>query len=108
MTVLYYLGGSVGESSLTLAKAPASNGQWHTVFLKRIGSWFQLKMDGGEGRYYNESWGPASSHQLISIKMYQVTAGAHVAYNNRNPIENGQDLNKSKYSVTIYFCFNII
>ena len=95
LKVLYNLGGSDGTSELSLDNAPASNGQWHNLLMRRIGKWFQLKMDGGEGRYYNESWGPEGGDQLISIKMYQIVAGGHVVFSS-NPIVNGQDLNKSK------------
>ena len=84
-----------GDAVLSLVDAPASNGQWHTVYMKRIGKWFQLKMDGGEGRYYNESWGPENGHQLFALKMYNIVSGAHVVFT-KNPIAQGQDLTKSK------------
>lgn len=93
--VLYNLGGANGESTISLAKAPASNGQWHTVNMKRIGKWFELKMDSGEGRYRNETWGPTNGRELISIRMYQIVTGAHVVFT-KNPIPDGLDLNNSK------------
>lgn len=93
--VQYNLGGSNGESTISLAKAPASNGQWHTVNMKRIGKWFELKMDSGEGRYRNETWGPTNGRELISIRMYQIVTGAHVVFT-KNPIPDGLDLNNSK------------
>ncbi|XP_060579771.1 LOW QUALITY PROTEIN: neural-cadherin-like [Ruditapes philippinarum] len=92
--VLYNLGGANGESSLMLAKAPASNGQWHTVYMNRIGKWFELKMDSGEGRYRNETWGPFNGRELISIRMYQIVTGAHVVFT-KNPIPDGLDLNNT-------------
>lgn len=92
--VLYNMGGSDGESSVSLAEAPASNGQWHTVYMKRIGKWFQLKMDGGEGRYQNESWGLNNGRQLMAMKMYYIVTGAHVVFS-KNPIPDGLDLNET-------------
>ena len=86
-----------GDAVLSLVDAPASNGQWHTVSMKRIGKWFQLKMDGGEGRYYNESWGLEDGHHLFALKMYNIVSGAHVVFT-KNPIAQGQDLTKSKLS----------
>mgnify|MGYP000486511439 CR=1 FL=1 len=93
--VLYNLGGTNGESYLTLSSAPASNGQWHTVYMTRIGKYFELKMDSGEGRYRNETWGTAGARELIMINMYEIVTGAHVVFST-NPVVNGQDLNQSK------------
>lgn len=96
--MLYNMGGSNGESSLSLAQAPASNGQWHTIYMRRIGKWFQLKMDGGEGRYINETWGLTDGRELMSMKMYQIVTGAHVVFS-KNPIPDGLDLNESKMAI---------
>ncbi|KAH3768209.1 hypothetical protein DPMN_169421 [Dreissena polymorpha] len=95
--VLYNLGGQDGESALTLARAPASNGQWHTVSLRRIGRWFELKMDDGEGRYRNTTWGPIGGRELITIDMYGIVSGAHVVFSN-NPIVDSLDLNQSEFA----------
>ncbi|KAL4234097.1 hypothetical protein ACF0H5_005750 [Mactra antiquata] len=92
--VYYNLGGVDGESVLSLSKAEASNGQWHTVYLKRIGKWFELKMDGGEGRYRNETWGKPGGRESISIKLNQIVTGAHVVFT-KTPYPDGLDLNET-------------
>ena len=102
LQVLYNLGGSAGESILPLSRARASNGQWHTVFLRRIGRWFQLHMDSGEGRYRNETRGSMNGRELIQIDMYGIVTGAHVVFRN-NPIVHSQDLNESEWMEVILF-----
>ncbi|KAK3581134.1 hypothetical protein CHS0354_033929 [Potamilus streckersoni] len=96
--VRYNLGDSYvkgdGDLELALSYARASNGQWHSVTLTRIGKWLELQMDGGEGRYRNETYGPTDGHQMFSMKMDQVVSGAYVVFS-RNPLPQGQDLNST-------------
>ncbi|WAR12271.1 CADN-like protein, partial [Mya arenaria] len=92
--LLYNLGGSSGESVLSLTEARASNGQWHTVHMRRIGRWFELKMDGGEGRYRNETWGSLGGRELIQIDMYGIVSGANVVFRTK-PVVHSQDLNET-------------
>ncbi|KAK3086712.1 hypothetical protein FSP39_022355 [Pinctada imbricata] len=71
---------SLFDHSLSLSSAPANNGQWHTVHVHRIGRWFQLKMDSGEGRYFNETFGSNKDSQFFYMKRDQIVAGARVSF----------------------------
>lgn len=63
--------------------------------MTRIGKYFELKMDSGEGRYRNETYGAPDARELMKINMYQIVSGAHVVFSAK-PEANGQDLNNSK------------
>ncbi|XP_033753809.1 LOW QUALITY PROTEIN: neural-cadherin-like [Pecten maximus] len=65
---------------LSLSAVRANNGQWHHVKFIRTGKWFQLKMDGGEGRYYNETWGKYGESQKFHLRSDQIVAGARVVF----------------------------
>lgn len=86
---------------MRLDSADASNGQWHTLEMRRIGQWFQLKMDSGEGRYYAESWGSPLGTQVFFMSMSKILLGARVVFGQKDPNEakpvfDGQDLSKSE------------
>ena len=57
----------------------ASDGLWHVVTISRYGNQVILKMDQGEGKYYNESL-PSEEHQLMNIHDTQETYGGAEVY----------------------------
>ncbi|XP_061162553.1 neural-cadherin-like [Saccostrea echinata] len=71
---------SFSENIISLSEAPAANGQWHSLSVKRIGRWFQLKMDSGEGRYYNETWGSIQDSQFFDLKRDHIVSGSMVKF----------------------------
>ncbi|KAK3606482.1 hypothetical protein CHS0354_041433 [Potamilus streckersoni] len=66
---------------LSLANVSAGDGQWHLVTLQRFGKEFILMMDGGEGRFYTDSLGPAVGQNRFALKQDQVYSGAELSYN---------------------------
>nr|KAG5712241.1 hypothetical protein BaRGS_014591 [Batillaria attramentaria] len=75
--VLYNLGD--GEQQLELSQAPVSNGQWHTVNVKRYLQQMTLTLDGGEGRNYNFSRGNPKGKVNLVIQRF-IFAGASISY----------------------------
>ena len=58
----------------------ASDGLWHVVTISRYGNQVILKMDQGEGKYYNESL-PNEEHRLMYMHdTRQTYGGAEVYY----------------------------
>lgn len=80
---------------LPLSSVRANNGQWHHVTFMRTGKWFQLKMDSGEGRYYNETWGKAGASQNFNLRRDQIVAGARVVFD-ADPTFDKRGLKDSK------------
>ncbi|KAL3856809.1 hypothetical protein ACJMK2_011526 [Sinanodonta woodiana] len=66
---------------LSLANVSAGDGQWHLVTLQRFGKEFILMMDGGEGRFYTDSYGPTVGQNRFALKQDQVYSGAELSYN---------------------------
>lgn len=87
---------SMMENVISLSAAPAANGQWHSLSMKRIGRWFQLKMDSGEGRYYNETWGSLQDSQFFNLKRDQIVSGSLVKFR-PNANFHSKDLRDSKW-----------
>jgi len=87
-----------GELTVSLTYANASDGQWHVVSVERVGQWVTLKMDGGEGRWFNESTGGVvGGRTLIRISQRSVFAGGDVRFPSSispplvdNDFENGR------------------
>ena len=73
-----------GDRTLSLPFVDISDGLWHTVFVERHGSQVILKMDGGEGRYYNESL-PNDDFPLLLLDGEYVFGGAAVNYPRFHP-----------------------
>lgn len=91
------------ENVISLSSAPAANGQWHSLSMKRIGRWFQLKMDSGEGRYYNETWGSLHDSQFFNLKRDQIVSGSLVKFR-PNANFHGKDLRDSKWQFSSKYC----
>jgi hypothetical protein len=60
--------GNLGDKELTLHFVNASNGEWHTVYMERYGKAVTLKMDVGEGRFYNHTSGDTHGHQITRLE----------------------------------------
>ena len=68
------------ERDLWLTYTNASDGLSHVVTINRYGNQVILKMDHGEGKYYNESF-PTDEHRLMFIHdTRQTYGGAEVYY----------------------------
>ena len=77
--ILYNFGD--GNRNLQLSDVSASDGQWHTIYVERRGRHMVLKMDGGEGNKYVETYGTSDTlHQELTVKGDQIYAGAEVSY----------------------------
>ena len=81
-----------GEQKLELTYVNASDGQWHTARVDRVGAWVTLKVDGGEGRFFNATpvTGPAqggiSNHLHIRVSQRSLFAGGDVRFSSSNAI----------------------
>jgi len=89
---------------LSLSAVPANNGQWHHVTFSHIGKWFQLKMDSGEGRFQNETWGGPGEGQKFSLRRDEIVAGARVIFDS-TPNYNGRGLSQSECCCSLYLTF---
>lgn len=73
-----------GEQQVGLTRVNVSDGEWHTVQVHRIGQWVELRLDGGEGRYFNESFGLPGGHLEIRISQRSLFAGGDVRFPSSN------------------------
>jgi len=80
----YNLG--AGEQQIVLSYANVSDGGWHTAYVTRVGQWVQLKVDGGEGRNFNESFGFPGGHREIRLSQRNVFAGGDVRFPSSNSL----------------------
>jgi len=106
----YNLG--AGDQQIVLSYANVSDGSWHTAHVSRIGQWVELKVDGGEGRNFNESFGFTNGHREIRLSQRNVFAGGDVRFPSSNSLplvdhdfENGK---KYKYDIKERLWTNII
>ena len=83
---------------ISLSNAKANNGQWHTVTLIRSGQWIQLKMDSGEGRYFNEVFSNQQGSKQFSLSRDRIVSGSRVVYD-PNARFDGRGLVDSKFIV---------
>jgi len=67
-----------------LSFANVSDGAWHTAYVSRVGQWVELKVDGGEGRNFNESFGFSAGHREIRLSQRNVFAGGDVRFPSSN------------------------
>jgi len=74
----YNLG--TGEQQLMLSYVNVSDGQWHTVRVNRIGQWAVMKLDSGEGRFFNETFGVPGGHVQIRVSQRSMFAGGNVRF----------------------------
>jgi len=63
-----------------LTYANVSDGTWHTAYVSRIGQWLELKLDGGEGWNFNESFGFPDGHREIRLSQRNIFAGGDVRF----------------------------
>jgi len=63
-----------------------SDGSWHTAYVTRIGQWVELKVDGGEGRNFNESLGIPNGHREIRLSQRNIFAGGDVRFPSSNSL----------------------
>ncbi|KAL5017034.1 hypothetical protein ScPMuIL_006623 [Solemya velum] len=90
-----------GPIVLSLDSANITDGQWHTVTVKRYDREFFLMMDTGEGRFYVDSVRTEDLDGLLNFGSYdvafdvrqdQVYAGASVSYDQPMPAVHDLDL----------------
>ncbi|XP_071177027.1 neural-cadherin-like isoform X2 [Mytilus edulis] len=65
---------------IALSEAVANNGQWHTVTLTRSGQWIQLKMDSGEGRFFNETFDNTYNGKSFMLSRDRIVSGSRVVW----------------------------
>ena len=73
-----------GEQMVSLSHVNVSDGVWHTANVQRVGQWTELRLDGGEGRYYNETFGVSGGHLEIRISQRNMFAGGDVRFPSSN------------------------
>lgn len=73
-----------GEQYLTLSHVNVSDGEWHTVYIDRVGHWLTMRLDGGEGRNFNETVGQDAEHRTIRISQRSMIAGGDVRFPSSN------------------------
>lgn len=69
-----------GEVDLRLSQVNVSDGQWHTVYIDRHGQWVTLKLDTGEGRWFNETLGMPSGHLYMKLSQHGLLAGGDARF----------------------------
>lgn len=78
LQVVYDLGSN--NQIVPLNYVNVSDGLWHNVSVVRYDNQVILKLDHGDGKYFNQSM-PSSQHQLIYVSGYrQVFGGANAYY----------------------------
>ena len=88
-----------GEEMVFLAFVNVSDGQWHTVNVKRLGKSSTIKLDGGEGRYYNRTEGSWLGHLHINVAPHSFFAGGDVKFPAHNvPAIVDYDYRDSKFT----------
>lgn len=65
---------------MTLTNFNASDGEWHSVFVNRVGQWVVLRVDSGEGRYFNESSSLVGGHVEMHIAQRGLLAGGDIRF----------------------------
>ena len=69
-----------GLRVVQLPYANASDGQWHTLQVKRYGNQITLRMDDREGRYIAYTPFDSQDHSLITLEGKRIVAAANVDY----------------------------
>jgi hypothetical protein len=92
----------IASNIISLSDAKANNGQWHTVKFIRSGQWIQLKMDSGEGRYFNETFGNQQDSVGFYLRKDRIVSGSRVVYDPSTRFE-GRGLVDSK-TIYHYIC----
>lgn len=81
---------------IALSEAVANNGQWHTVTLTRSGQWIQLKMDSGEGRFFNETFDNTYNGKSFMLSRDRIVSGSRVVWDPNARFE-ARGLSDSKF-----------
>ncbi|XP_074646658.1 neural-cadherin-like [Tubulanus polymorphus] len=79
LNFIYALGSE--QRTVKLPNVNVADGAWHTAKIERWGKMVFLKLDGGEGRYYNYDLGGTSNYYQILIE--EIFAGAIVKFASR-------------------------
>ncbi|CAH1802490.1 unnamed protein product [Owenia fusiformis] len=69
------------DDVIRLTEVSANDGAWHTVKVERVGKLFTLKMDNGEGRFFNQSVGVDYSLRYFVLTGAPIYGGADVIDN---------------------------
>ena len=97
-----------GDTEISLPNLNVSDGLWHAAFIRRHGNQVTLQVDGGEGRYFNETV-PTDDYQLLRLNG-MLFGGAGVVYRPYhkdpvvyNAIEKSKD---NSYYVSLLFYYS--
>ena len=77
--LLFYYDVGSGNRYLSLDYVEVNDGEWHTVLIGRYGNQAVLRLDSGEGRFYNETWIEDEGHVLMSLDE-KAHGSAYVTY----------------------------
>jgi Laminin G domain len=69
---------------VALSHVNVADGVWHTAYVNRVGQWAELRLDGGEGRFFNESFGSPAGHLEIRLSQRNMFAGGDVRFPSSN------------------------
>ena len=92
-----------GDIIVSLTDVDASDGLWHVLTIYRYGNQIIMKMDGGEGRYYNESW-PQDAHRYIILQDRWTALAASVYYRKYHEFPVVEDGVEDSKLLTVSHC----
>lgn len=69
-----------GEELVSLVRVNVSDGIWHTASVHRVGRWTQLRLDSGDERNFNESFGLPGGHLEMHLSQHGLFAGGYARY----------------------------
>ena len=96
--MLHYDLGTWAVKFITLSHLSVCDGVWHTANVHRVNTDFILTMDGGEGPYYNRTFGIITDHRLIRLRQNQVFGGAEVILPDKTIEKDYKDSKYRKFS----------
>ncbi|XP_077285553.1 cadherin-N2 [Arctopsyche grandis] len=82
------------EKDVWLSTVLVDDGQWHVAKVNRFGSTAILELDGGEGRYYNETFVFEGHQWLLIDKQEGVYAGGKAEYTGVRTFDVNTDFKK--------------
>ena len=77
--LLFYYDLGSGNLYLSLDYVEVNDGEWHIVRIRRYGNQAVLRLDSGEGRFYNETYIHDDGHMLMFLDE-RVHGAAYVTY----------------------------
>ena len=97
-----------GDIDLSLPNLNVSDGLWHVAYIRRHGNQVTLQVDGGEGRYFNETV-PTDDYRLLLLNG-MLFGGAGVVYRpyHKDPVVTNA-MQKSKdnsHNVSLLYFFS--